>query len=336
MERRVLPQEDIELHFQSENPQEENGSVVFTYQSPVPSYRGEGLSHDLSLKTTSAVRLLCHMLREPLFDELRTKQQLGYIVSSYYERGFSARQPEDEVLDPSMVPVDFITISVLSRKLPPTDVATRIDEFLEQFRSSLHEMPESEIRDHADALSKKLLRPIQKLLTESNNHFGKIHRFSPECISAMDEEKSEPLPWKTDEDLAECIQSLSRAELVDTWDQIIGPANRARIVSCVYGNTFPLAHKSNGGGLMSSIGLGSRSRISNDFSKLVDYRQRMGVYNNRATTGGKRSYSSMVSTRNIFGSASSKFSPVVGLGVIGAAGMVGWTFLRNQRPGSSK
>ena len=335
-----MPQEDIELHFQSENPQEENGSVVFTYQSPFPSFRGKGLSHDLSLKSTSAMRLLCHMLREPLFDELRTKQQLGYIVSSYYERGFSARQPDDELLDPSMVPVDFITISVLSRKLPPTDIATRIDEFLEQFRSSLHEMPESEIRDHADALSKKLLKPIQKLLTESNSHFGKIHRFAPECILTTDEGKSQPLPWNADEDLAECVQSLSRAELMETWDRIIGPASRARIVSCVYGNTFPLANKSNGGGLMSSFGLGSRSAtITNDFSKLVNYRQRMGVFNNQATTGSKRSYSSIVSPRNFLGSPSSKLSstiPMVGMGVIGVASMVGWSLMRNQKATSSK
>lgn len=336
-----MPQEDIELHFQSENPQEENGAVVFTYQSPFPSFRGKELSHDSSLKSTSAVRLLCHMIREPLFDELRTKQQLGYIVSSYYERGFSARQPDDEILDPSMVPVDFITISVLSRKLPPTEIATRIDEVLEQFRSSLREIPESEIRDHADALSKQLLKPIQKLLTESNSHFGKIHRFAPERISTTDDDgKSEPLPWKTEKDLAECILSLSRAELMETWDRIIGPANRARIVSCVYGNTFPLANKSIGGGLISSFGLGSRSgKITNDFGKLVDYRQRMGVFNNQATTVSKRSYSSIASPRHFVGSSYSKLSsniPMVGIGVFGVASVVGWTLTRNQKAVSSK
>lgn len=112
LERRVQPGEDIELHFPSKNPEEENGAVIFTYQSTIPSYKGEGISHPLGLKSTSCIRLLCHMLREPLFDELRTKQQLGYIVSAYYEIGYSSRSSDSD-LGPLVVPVDFITINIL-------------------------------------------------------------------------------------------------------------------------------------------------------------------------------------------------------------------------------
>ena len=155
MERRIPSGKDIELHFPSENPEEENGAVVFTYQSSIPAYRGEGLSHPLSLESTAAIRLLCHILREPLFDSLRTKQQLGYVVSSYYEIGFSSRTEQDHALGPLTIPVDFLTINILSRKLAPPEVAGRIEEFMTGFRDSLIQMPESELRDYANALSSK-------------------------------------------------------------------------------------------------------------------------------------------------------------------------------------
>jgi insulysin len=153
-ERRLPPGEDIELHFASKNPEEENGAVVVTYQSPIPSFKGEEISHPEGLKSTSAIRLICHMLREPLFDELRTKQTLGYVVSSYFELGYSTRIHPGSVT----VPIDFITINVLSRKLSPPEIANRIDEFLDRFRESLQGMPESEIQSHADALSSKSIQ----------------------------------------------------------------------------------------------------------------------------------------------------------------------------------
>lgn len=151
-----MPQgEDIELHFPSKNPEEENGAVIFTYQSTIPAFKGEGISHPESLESTSTIRLLCHMLREPLFDDLRTKQQLGYVVSSYYELGFSSRTESKSPLGPLTVPVDSVTINILSRKVSPPEVAGRIEEFLISFRESLQKMPESEIQDFADALSGK-------------------------------------------------------------------------------------------------------------------------------------------------------------------------------------
>jgi secreted Zn-dependent insulinase-like peptidase len=155
LERRLPQGEDFELHFPSKNPEEENGAVIFTYQSVIPAFKGEGISHPESLASTSAIRLLCQMLREPLFDDLRTKQQLGYVVSSYYEVGVSSRTEPNSPLGPLAVPVDSVTINVLSRKVSPSDVAGRIDEFLIGFRESLQRMPESEIQDHADALSSK-------------------------------------------------------------------------------------------------------------------------------------------------------------------------------------
>jgi hypothetical protein len=88
------------------------------------------LSHPESLHSTASIRLLSHILREPFFDELRTKQQLGYIVHSYYDISFSSPAPQKQGTNmPLMTPVDCFVVSVLSKKVAPTEVAQRIDAF---------------------------------------------------------------------------------------------------------------------------------------------------------------------------------------------------------------
>lgn len=287
LERRINPGEDVELHFSSKNSSEENGAVICSYQSSIPSYKGVGISHPDALKSTAAIRLISHMLREPLFDDLRTKQQLGYVVSAYYEVGFSSR-PKDEIasLGPLTVPVDFITVAILSRKLAPPDIVKRIDEFMGTFRDSLVNMPESEIRDHADALSTKLLKPIQKLQTEASNHFAKIQRYSPELFrkdGSSGQDPTEELPWNSVQSLAAALKELKRQNLIETWDRMTKPDTRSRIVSCVYGSTFPLE---------SSLARITKSKskwsapaapikVINSFSDLVGLRQNFPIFNDQ-------------------------------------------------------
>ena len=135
-------------------------------------------------------------------------------------------------------PIDFITINVLSRKVPPPEVKARIDEFLDGFRETLVNMPESEIRHQADALSEKMLKPIQKLDTEATNQFSKIRRYGPEVLNAGGTDRD--LPWDSIKALAYEIKSLNREDLLETWDQMVATDARSRVTSCVYGTTFPL------------------------------------------------------------------------------------------------
>lgn len=244
-ERQLQEGEDVELHFSSQNAQEENGAVLCTYQSSIPSFRGENFSHPLALHSSSAIRLLCHILREPLFNSLRTKQQLGYIVSSSYEMGISSQSNENGQV-PISTPVDFISINVLSQKMAPPDIVDRIDEFIQMFRQSLETMPESEINDHAESLATKLLKPIQKLQTEASLHNTRIERYGPEIYHRLKHKSdgsgadAKEIPWNTTKALASTIRGLRRQDLLDTFDRMTNPSSRARLVSCVYGKKFPL------------------------------------------------------------------------------------------------
>lgn len=115
------------------------------FQSSIPGFTGLDIDSPLSeerLIHTAALRLICHMLREPLFNQLRTKEQLGYIVNSYYDLDFaSQRWKTDQSLDHknsfATVAVDSIVVNVLSHKFPPPVLTRRIDEFLDSFRETL-------------------------------------------------------------------------------------------------------------------------------------------------------------------------------------------------------
>lgn len=234
-ERRLEVGTSTELHFANKNTHDENGAVVVSFQSPVPGFRGEQLSSTESVYFSAGIRLLCHILREPLFDELRTRQTLGYIVSAYYDIGF-ATPPQDDLECPSWaVPVDFVVVNVLSRKAPPDVLLQRIDDFLLTFRKTLAKMPASELDDFSSALSTKLLKPYQDLRSEAQAHFAKIRRHAPEVLVS-----GKDIPWDNSRTLATTMQSLRREDLLKVWDTVMHPRNRARVVSSVYGTTFPL------------------------------------------------------------------------------------------------
>jgi secreted Zn-dependent insulinase-like peptidase len=238
LERRLPAGEDIELHFESKNPKEENGAVVVTYQSQHEGFKGKSLSSKETLERSACVRLISKIIREPCFNELRTKQQLGYIVSTFYDMSYSTNTT------PLTTSIDSLTVYVLSRKVEPKDVAARIDDFLLNFRSKLEDMSSAEIQDYAESLAKELTKPIRKLGTEADNQFGKIKRFAPETLYAgnSDNEASfEDIPFDNAEVLAAALRKLDRNMILNVYDSLImKKESRSRILSYVYGRTFPL------------------------------------------------------------------------------------------------
>ena len=97
-------------------------------------------------------------------------------------------------------------------------------------------MSDKEFQTHTDSLSKKLQKPIQKLNVEVGNHFSKIRRYASDIVQS--DHKS--LPWDSSKYLAESIKSLTRKDIIDTWDELVTCQDRCRVVSHVYGSSFPL------------------------------------------------------------------------------------------------
>ncbi|KAL9181418.1 hypothetical protein ACHAXT_010223 [Thalassiosira profunda] len=244
-ERRLVPGEDVELHFSSKNPKEENGAVIVTFQSQLEGFKGKALSSGESLQQSAAIRLLCKLVKEPCFNELRTKQQLGYIVSSYYDVDYSSRQPdlfeEQTGAVPLTTAVDSLVLFVLSRKETPVEVANRIDDFLLNFRSRLEDMDESEMSDHADSLARTLTKPIRKLGDEASINMARIRRYGPEALMEGSGHSEQDLGWANPQVMANALRSLDKTTLARVYDSLVlKKESRSRVVSFVYGKTFPL------------------------------------------------------------------------------------------------
>jgi hypothetical protein len=146
---------------------------------------------------------------------------------------------------PSAIPlttsIDSLVIYVLSRKVSPIEVASRIDDFLLNFKSRLEEMSPSEIQQYADSLAEALTEPIRKLGTEANNHFAKIRRYAPEILIDGSVYSAQDIPWDNAEVLADAIRKLDKEVILEVYDSlVVKKESRSKITSFVYGKTFPL------------------------------------------------------------------------------------------------
>jgi insulysin len=110
------------------------------------------------------LQLLAQMLSEPSFDQLRTVEQLGYIVST------------GQLLSRGVL---GLTVLVQSSERPPAYLEERIEAFLEQFRETLAFMPEDDFLKHRDALAHRKLESVKTLSQQHERYWSEItrHRF---------------------------------------------------------------------------------------------------------------------------------------------------------------
>merc|ERR1712238_62370 len=177
--------------------------------------------------------------------------------------------------------VNSIVVNILSKKFPPAEVALRIDAFLIDFARTIATMPWSEVEDHADALSRKLTRPIQKLGDESSRNFSKVLNHFPE-VRTLNRDTVLDMPWDNTKALAKAIKLLSRNDLLGVWKDVVSGTNRSRVVSCVYGKTFPL--EQNEKKLEKEIGLSKNTTMIKTLDNLMEKRQMLEPYNGDRTT----------------------------------------------------
>ena len=119
----------------------------------------------VSPRTSARMLLLRRLLHEPMFNTLRTKQQLGYIVSmSITEygrrhggqsmRGFNAR--------------------ILSNRFDPIEMQEKLSIFLEEHLSEIEALLPEELNHRIDALVKSLQDPPNTYQEESADFWSSI------------------------------------------------------------------------------------------------------------------------------------------------------------------
>ena len=91
---------------------------------------------------------LCHnLIREPAFNQLRTEEQLGYIVHS------SVKTSGDNIKG--------LLFLIQSDSFDPIHVESRVEAFLLQFRQRIVAMSQEEFQKHLDAVVSSFLEKVR-------------------------------------------------------------------------------------------------------------------------------------------------------------------------------
>ena len=114
----------------------------------------------LDLETNSTLALFGHLIREPAFNQLRTEEQLGYIVHS--------------AIKTSGDHIKGLLILIQSDSFDPHHVEERIEVFLAKFRQSLVEMSESDFQTFVDTVVASFLEKNKNLGEESSRYWHVI------------------------------------------------------------------------------------------------------------------------------------------------------------------
>ncbi|KAI0952754.1 hypothetical protein AcW1_007154 [Taiwanofungus camphoratus] len=167
------------------NPKETNSSLTYYCQF--------GEITDNSLR--SALAFIAHAIKEPCFTQLRTKEQLGYVVASSMWTVASSMG---------------LGIKVQSERAP-WDVEKRVDAFLEQFQMVLVNMSTEDFEAKKEGLVTKKLEGVKNLREETARFWAHISSGYYDFLQ-----------HETD---AIGIRALKLKEVVDIFDRLVSPSS---------------------------------------------------------------------------------------------------------------
>jgi len=175
----------IVLEADAWNEKERNGACIVEWQM--------GDSPDLAL--SARVALLVSIMKQKAFAELRTKQQLGYVVQTSSRNHYG---------------VSGMRILIQSKTTSPDVVAKRIDEFLASFRREhlLGGENPIDVSTYKASLRQKLLDP-DKTVYET---FSRVRRA---FVAPRD------LLWDRNAKLAREVECISAQDLADFFDEYV-------------------------------------------------------------------------------------------------------------------
>lgn len=114
----------------------------------------------VDLPTNACLSLLRHLIAEPAYNQLRTQEQLGYVVHSQ--------------LKTSGDHVKALVLLVQGEAKDPVHMDERMRLFWQSVRTQLVEMPDDEFLSHRKALYENFMESKKNLLQESASHWNHI------------------------------------------------------------------------------------------------------------------------------------------------------------------
>ncbi|CAE7571379.1 Ide [Symbiodinium sp. CCMP2456] len=189
---------------------EENSAVELSFQA---GSTRSGSAEDL--KRLSELQVLSAILSDEFYEELRARQQLGYVVSCRLDRGEGAFR---------------LVFLVQGAVLGPMQVLDRMDAFIKSGMSLIDAKSEQDIAALADSLAQaRLVRP-QQLLEASQRRWIEI------C--------SRSFLWQRRLEEALALKAVSKEAVVEAFQRWLAPggSERRRLVSiCGPAKALPTA-----------------------------------------------------------------------------------------------
>jgi insulysin len=186
-------------------------------------YIGDKADREIRAKTL----LLDQVLHEPAFDQLRTKEQLGYVVFSGVRTGATT----------------YGFRFLIQSEKTSEYLEKRIDSFLTGFKEILEKMEDTAFETHKRSLIAKRLEKPKYLDQETNRHWAQIHSEYYDFESGMSPDSSLnsrctlrrrmliPLTAQRD---ADHIKPLTKEDLIGFFNHYIHPESTARAKLAVY------------------------------------------------------------------------------------------------------
>jgi len=130
---------DYIYRFEEFNETNTNSSVKVLYQIG-----------PMELSTNATLAFISHLVKEPAFNELRTEEQLGYIVHSS--------------IDTSGDDIKGLLFLIQSDAFDPVHLDSRVEAFVDRFRSKIVDTSAEEFQTNIEAVVKSFLEKVSLVM----------------------------------------------------------------------------------------------------------------------------------------------------------------------------
>ncbi|KAI9204048.1 Metalloenzyme, LuxS/M16 peptidase-like protein [Polychytrium aggregatum] len=189
MRTHILPEGTLHIQVR-EVPNADNPNSAIEYYLQFGDYANTA--------TRTKATLLSHIINEPCFDQLRTKEQLGYMV-------FSGLRNQTSMTG--------LRLIIQSEK-HPAYLESRIEDFLTKMRTILSDLSETAYATHVQAVVSRLLEKDKNLGQESSRVWTHV--------------SSHYYNFRQSELDAEQVKAIQKDDLLAFYDQYVHPDSPCR------------------------------------------------------------------------------------------------------------
>ncbi|VFQ78513.1 unnamed protein product [Cuscuta campestris] len=189
-------------------------NYIYARQGLNPSDENSALLHYIQVHQDDflqnvKLQLFVLMAKQPVFHQLRSVEQLGYITVLLHRNDFG------------VLGVQFIIQSSLK---DPKHIDSRVEEFLKTFESKLYEMPDDEFKSNVTALIDMKLEKHKNLREESRFYWREIFDGT--------------LKFERREQEVVVLKELTKKDLIEFFDEHIksGAPQKKALSIRVYGS----------------------------------------------------------------------------------------------------